>query len=532
MRVGLAVHDDTGRLIVWNHAAASITGWTAIEAAEEFPPAIGEGLVEVRGGCWIDVRYVAIDRRGRTCRAILFTDARQQVALREAYGQLNDAATTDPLTGLPNRVLADDRLRLSVELAARDERPMAVLYVDLDRFKLINDTLGHQVGDVVLQDVAGRLRAAIRPGDTVARIGGDEFVVLMHSLTDVTDAEAVATAILDTLADSFIHGEQEIYVGGSVGIAIYPDHGEQPETLLSHADLAMYRAKADGGNSFRSYAPAMSEASRDRLLIAGDLHRALARNELVVHYQPQVDTNTGMVVGAEALLRWQHPLRGLMGPDLFLDVAEEDGSILEIDRWVLRTACEQMMRWDADGIHVPTIAVNVSARTMLRGGVVGMVAGALASSQLPANRLEVEVSEHVVADQSSDVEKTLSSLKDLGVQLAIDDFGTGYSSLGHLKRFPIDAIKLDRSFVIDVTGQPDPADIAILRAVVNMAADLQLRCIAEGVETVEQRRVLRFLRCHLVQGFLYSRAVSCDDFVARMSEDGTRLTIPVTLAGG
>ncbi len=532
MHDGMALHDAAGKLIAWNPAAATLTGWQMEEAGERFPTDLAEGLAELQDGCWIDVRRVLIERRGRKYSATLFTDARQQVALRDAYGRLSDAVTTDALTGLPNRLLADDRLRLSVHLAKRDTRSIAVLYVDLDRFKLINDTLGHQAGDLLLQEVALRLRKAIRESDTVARIGGDEFVVILHALSQPGDAEQVAASILSALSESFALSDRDVFVGGSVGIAVFPEHGDSPETLLSHADLAMYRAKADGGNAARFYAPIMSETSRDRLLIAGDLHRALNRNELVVHYQPQIDTNTGMVVGAEALLRWKHPLRGMTGPDVFLDVAEEDGTILEIDRWVIRTACEQTQRWDAAGLYLPTIAVNVSARTMIYGDVVGMVAGALASSRLPPHRLEIEVSEHVVAGQTSDVEKTLSALKDLGVQLAIDDFGTGYSSLGHLKRYPIDAIKLDRSFVIDVTGQPDPADIAVLRAVVNMAADLNLRCIAEGVETVEQRKVLRFLGCHLVQGFLYSKAVDPANFGVHLDAEGLEVRRPFTLAGG
>jgi EAL domain-containing protein (putative c-di-GMP-specific phosphodiesterase class I) len=305
----------------------------------------------------------------------------------------------------------------------------------------------------------------------------------------------------------------------------------------------MYRAKAEGGNTFRFYAPVMSEQSRERLLIAGELHRALDRGELVVHYQPQIDIDSGRVVGAEALVRWQHPTRGLVPPGLFLPVAEEEGSIVDIDRWVLSTACEQVRAWDEAGVHLPMVAVNLSARTMLHPGVVDLVASALDSSGLAPARLEVEVSEHVVAGADEGraghaghaghvgvpVEETLADLKALGIQLAIDDFGTGYSSLGHLKRFPIDAIKLDRSFVVDVTGQPGPADIAILRAVVTMAADLHLRCIAEGVETIAQRRVLKFLGCHLVQGYLYSRPVPAEEIPARIAGP---LAPPVLLAGG
>ena len=529
MRDGLALQDETGVLLEWNPAAAAITGWSAEEAGRRLRTGLADGLVELGVGRWVDVRHFPVTRRGRSFRATLFTDARHQVALREAYARLNDLVTTDPLTGLPNRLLAEDRLRLSVTLAQRDARPIAVLFVDLDRFKLINDTLGHAVGDDLLQQVAGRLRHAIRESDTVARIGGDEFVVILHAITNAADAERVAQSILDAMSAAFVLAGHEVFLAASLGIAVYPEHGDSGETLVSHADLAMYRAKADGGNSYRLYAPIMSEQSRERLLIAGDLRRALDRRELVVHYQPQIDIDSGLVVGAEALVRWQHPHRGLVPPGLFLDVAEEDGSIVEIDRWVLRTACEQARRWEEAGFHLPMVAVNLSARTMQHADVTGMVAEALASSRLAAGRLELEVSEHVVASDDPNIDRTLSDLKALGVQLAIDDFGVGYSSLGHIKRFPVDAIKLDRSFVVDVTGRPGPADMAVLRAVIAMAGELNLRCIAEGVETVSQRRMLKFLQCHLVQGFLYSRAVAADDFTQRLSGP----VIPaVALAGG
>ena len=529
MRDGLALQDETGRLVEWNPAAAAITGWSDEEAAEHLRDGLAEGLIELGSGRWVDVRHFAVSRRSQMFRATLFTDARHQVALREAYARLNELVTTDPLTGLPNRLLAEDRLRLSVTLAQRDARPIAVLFVDLDRFKLVNDTLGHAVGDDLLQQVATRLRSAIRESDTVARLGGDEFVVILHAITNARDAERVAQSVLDVMSAAFDLAGHEIFLGASIGIAVYPEHGDSSETLVSHADLAMYRAKADGGNGFCLYAPIMSEQSRERLLVAGDLRRAIDRHELVVHYQPQIDIDSGLVVGAEALVRWQHPNRGLVPPDLFLDVAEEDGSIVEIDRWVLRTACEQTRRWDEAGFRLPMVAVNLSARTMQHADVVGMVAEALTAARLSAGRLELEVSEHVVAADDPKIDQTLADLKSLGVQLAIDDFGVGYSSLGHIKRFPVDAIKLDRSFVVDVTGKPGPADMAVLRAVLAMADELDLRCIAEGVETVAQRRMLKFLQCHLVQGFLYSKAVPAEDFTLRLSGP----VIPaVALAGG
>ena len=528
MRDGLALQDPDGRVVEWNPAAAAITGWSSDDAADHLAT-LHAGLVELAPGRWVDIRHFPVVRRGQTYRATLFSDARHQVALRAAYARLNDLVTTDPLTGLPNRLLADDRLRLSVTLAHRDARPIAVLFVDLDRFKLINDTLGHPVGDDLLQQVAGRLRSAIRESDTVARIGGDEFIVILHAIANPLDAEKVAQSILDAMSTAFRLAGHEVFLSASVGIAVYPEHGDDADELVSHADLAMYRAKGDGGNGMRFYAAIMSEHSRERLLIAGDLRRALDRQELVVHYQPQIDIDSGMVVGAEALVRWQHPHRGLVPPARFLEVAEEDGVIVEIDRWVLRTACEQTRRWDETGYHLPMVAVNLSARTMQHGDVATMVADVLAWSGLAPERLELEVSEHVVAAEDPNIDRTLAELKALGVQLAIDDFGVGYSSLGHVKRFPVDAIKLDRSFVVDVTGKPGPADLAVLRAVVAMAAELDLRCIAEGVETVAQRRMLKFLQCHLVQGYLYSRAVPADELALHLLGP----VIPaVALAGG
>ena len=511
MRDGLAVHDGAGHLVAWNPAAAAITGWSMEEVGDRFPAGLPEGLVDLGAGRWVDVRHTQVQHEGEPLQVTLFADARQEVALREAYARLNDLVTTDPLTGLPNRVLAEDRLRLSVSLATRDRRAVGVLFVDLDRFKLINDTLGHRSGDDVLREVARRLRRSIRDSDTAARVGGDEFVVILHTLAHIEDADHVAGELLRQLEVPFVLGGHEVYIAASVGIAVFPEHGNDPVSLLQAADLAMYRAKRDGGNMFRTYTPALAELTRDRLMLATELHRALHGNELEVHYQPQIDIDTGSVVGLEALVRWRHPERGLVPPDRFLPVAEETGAIVDIDRFVLRTACAQMQQWRRGGVPVPMVSVNVSARTLASNEVATMVSDALGASHLAPDRLEIEVSEHVVADAEGDVERKLADLRDLGVQIAIDDFGTGYSSLGHLKRFPLDTIKLDRSFVADVTGQPRASDIAVLRAVVTMAGDLGLRCVAEGVETVAQRKVLRYLRCHLVQGFLYGRPVPASD---------------------
>lgn len=507
MHEGFALWGRHGRLVGWNQAAISITGWSFEEASSRFPTVGTDGLRELGDGRWVHLRRFPVRLLGLRYQASLFTDARQQVALREAYSRLDDFATTDPLTGLPNRVLAEDRLRASVNLARRDHRTVALLFVDLDDFKLVNDTLGHLAGDQVLRQVAQRLKASVRESDTATRVGGDEFVIILHTVTHPDDASLVARTILDNMAKPFLLGDQEVYLGASIGIAIFPDHGDDPATLIQHADLAMHRSKADGGKTFGFYAPVMSELSRERVVVAAELRRALERDELVVQYQPQVDLNTGSIVGAEALVRWGHPTRGLLMPDRFLSVAEEDGSIVEIDRIVLNAACHQVVQWDAEGLGLPLVSVNMAARTLVTTDVVRLVSDALAESGLAPDRLEVEVSEHVVTGLDGVGEK-LAALRRLGVQVAIDDFGTGYSSLGQVKRFQVDTIKLDRSFVIDLTDEPDRTDVAVLRAVVRMAAEMGVRCVAEGVETVEQRKVLRHLDCRLVQGFLYSRPLA------------------------
>ena len=509
MHDGVVIFDERGNLIAWNPAAEAIAGKSLVEAPEL--PGAHEGLVDLGDGRWVDLRRMDMRHRGRRLHVVLFSDARQQVELREAYSRLNDLVTTDALTGLPNRVLTEDRLRLSVNLARRDVRPVGLLFVDLDRFKLINDTLGHQAGDDVLREVARRLRRAVRASDTAARVGGDEFVVVLHQISQASDAELVASQVLNELAAPYTVAGNEVYLPASIGIAVYPDHADDPVSLRQAADLAMYRAKQDGGNTFRTYAPFMAEATRERLMLGSELHRAMARGELEVHYQPQIDIDTGLMVGAEALVRWRHPERGLVAPDRFLPVAEEDGAIVAIDTFVMNEACRQLNAWHRDGLDVPMVSVNISARTLASTDVSGMVSDALVASGLQAARLEVEVSEHVVAGEDGAAARKLADVRALGVQIAMDDFGTGYSSLGHIKRLPLDTIKLDRSFVADVTGQPRASDIAVLRAVVSMAGDLGLRCIAEGVETVAQRKVLRFLRCHVVQGYLYGAALPAAD---------------------
>lgn len=504
---GIAIHDAGGHLLSWNPAAAGITGWSADDAALLFPT-VASGPVEVAPGRWIDSRQSVIRRRSTTLTVTAFTDARPLLALRAAYAQLHDLSTTDTLTGLPNRSLAEERLGLSLRLAVRDGRCVGVLVIDLDRFRLVNDSLGTIVGDRVLQAVATRLRATVGEGDTVARLGSDEFMVVMHRVGDSSSVTQMAQALGSALSAVVEVGGTEVWLTASIGVAVSAPAMAEPD-LVGRAHTAMARCKEAGGNGHRIAGPG-STATRDRLELSADLHRAVGGRGLAVHYQPQFDTDSGSMVGVEALVRWPHPDRGMIGPDRFLHISYEDGLIVDIDRYVVHEACRQAKAWLDRGRDFGTMAVNISARTMCGDEVVPLVRDALQLSGLPPERLEIEVSEHLMASNSAIAERCLRALRDIGVQVAIDDFGTGYSSLAQLKRFPLDTIKLDRAFVVDIADEPTGPDIAILRSVVTLASDLGLRCVAEGVETAAQRKLLRYLRCHIMQGHLYSPAVPAD----------------------
>ncbi len=517
MHDGVALYDSRSRLVGWNQAAATISGWQHDEASTRLDPQQRDGLAELSPGRWVDLRRITFQHGEEHYVGLLFSDARTHVALQAAYAKLNQLATTDPLTGLPNRLLAQDRLRLSLAMARRDDRCVAVLFIDLDRFKAANDTMGHHVGDRVLKEVADRLSRVVRESDTAARVGGDEFMVILHTLADESGAVRVAESILEALSVPIVIDGRTVPIGSSIGIALAPRHGDDPETLIRHADLAMYRAKASGGHTVRVYWPGMSDLSQDRLELTMDLAGALERDELEVHYQPQTDADTGMVVGAEALVRWRHPRAGLIPPDAFLPLAEENGTIEDIDRWVLRTACRQAAQWREEGLQLPLLSVNLSTRSVVHANAAAMVADALESSGLPAACLEVEVSETTLVAHRVEASRSVARIKDLGVRIAVDHFGATSSSLGSLTRLPLDTLKLDRSFVVDAIDNPEPADMAVLRAIVQMTEDLQVRCVAEGVELPAQLKFLRFLRCHVMQGFLYSRPLPANDMEALLT---------------
>jgi diguanylate cyclase (GGDEF)-like protein/PAS domain S-box-containing protein len=429
-------------------------------------------------------------------------------------------ANHDMLTGLPNSTLLRDRLIQATSQAARTGRAVWVMFVDLDRFKFINDSLGHRAGDKFLRVMSDRLLSAVRPTDTVARLGGDEFLLILPECEDGQLTTLAVHRIMDTVAEPVSIDGHEFFLSCSAGIASYPTDGEDLDKLIEFADMAMYRAKELGRNNFQFYTPAMNEKAQERLQIERALRYALERSELLLHYQPQLDLTTGEIVGMEALLRWQHPELGRISPERFISLAEETGLIVPIGAWVLRTACMQARAWQLAGLGNFRIAVNLSARQFSQADLVQMVSTVLEETELPADRLDLELTESLVMTEVERAIDVLNQLRALGVKLSIDDFGTGYSSLSYLKRFPIDVLKIDRSFVREISQQSN--DAAISDAIISMAHSLGIQVIAEGVETEAQCEFLSRNMCDAIQGFLFSKALAADEMTLFLKE-GRRL---------
>jgi len=384
--------------------------------------------------------------------------------------------------------------------------------VDLDGFKLVNDTLGHSAGDGLLRTVTERLKTCVRECDTVARYGGDEFIVIIRDSRGVDGSAGVLLRILESVSKPYLIGTREVFVTCSVGVSLYPEDGMDIDGLIKNADAAMFRAKELGRNNIHYYTAAINDRVADRLALAADLHRALERNELLMHYQPQVDALTGRIIGAEALIRWQHPTRGMVPPSVFIPVAEETGLIQPIGAWVLKTACAQAREWQALGVPLPTISVNVSVRQFMRKDLLDTLVNVIKDTGIDARVLELEVTESLIMNDAEEFVATLKKLKDVGIKIAIDDFGTGYSSLNYLKRMPVDRLKVDQSFVRDI--HKDPESTTIVEAIISLGHSLKLKVIAEGVETEQQLEFLRDRGCEEFQGFHFSRPVPVEQFTA------------------
>ncbi|MGD8989464.1 MAG: EAL domain-containing protein, partial [Syntrophobacterales bacterium] len=469
---------------------------------------------------WVEAKGVCINWEDKPATLDFITDI---TARKRAEEEMRYLAFYDCLTGLPNRLMFNEHLNQALAYAKRNKSLLATLFLDLDHFKRINDTFGHHVGDLLLRAVGERLIRIIRKSDilarniedisntNVARFGGDEFVLLLTNIEQTKDAAKVARRILYTLSDAFMVDKQELFITTSIGVSLYPSDGKDAETLIKKADKAMYHAKNLGRNNFQFYADSMKGASSERITLKSDLHKALENDELLLYYQPQLDISTEKVIGTEALIRWQHPKWGVVPPAEIIPLAEESALIEPISEWVLRTACLQNIAWQAAGQEPMRIAVNLSSLLLKKGTLVELLSQILNETGMAPFQLEIELPENTLIQNDGDVIEALQHLKEMGIRVTIDDFGTGYSSLYHLKNHPLDALKIDRSFIKDIPADKDST--AIVTATIAMAHSLQLEVVAVGVETEEQLEFLRERDCDVMQGYYFSPPVPFYDII-------------------
>jgi len=498
------VHDSEFYKLMWT--AVDNTGlwqgeiWNRRKNGEVYPT-------------WLTISAVR-DAKGKITN---YVGISQDITSRkETEERLNHLANHDALTGLPNRTLFSDRLNNALARGKRYGQNLAILFLDLDRFKVINDTLGHDVGDLLLQNLALRLSQSLRGADTVARWGGDEFIVLLGEIHTSQDAAAAARRILNLFSDPFILGGQEIFVTASIGISIYPKDGDDAQMLLSNADTAMYRAKEQGKNNYQFYTAEMNATALERLRLESDLRRALERGEFLLYYQPKINISSGQIVGVEALIRWNHPVRGMVPPQDFIPLAEETGLIVPIGEWVLKTACRQNFDWHTSGISSIRVAVNVSTQQFRKENLTETIDRILRETNLENCLLELEITESVMMEDMERAIIVMSELSDRGIHFSIDDFGTGYSSLVYLKRFPINILKIDRSLVRHIPANPD--DTAIASAIISLGKSLKLKVVAEGVETQEQLSFFRNQECDEVQGYLFSHPLPAKEMTELLQQ--------------
>ncbi len=449
-------------------------------------------------------------------RGVVLT-SRDVTDRKQAEARAHYVAHHDALTGLPNRLLMQDRLHQAITQARRSGGQVALMFIDLDRFKLVNDSFGHMMGDKLLKQVAGRLTHCLRDTDTVARLGGDEFIILLPDVDSSQGAGEVAERILSDFAQPFSDADQELYVSPSIGISLFPRDGTAPEDLVKHADTAMYSAKEAGGNRYCYFTESLNHEVREKVMMENGLRRAIERGELRLFYQPKIDLVSRRVIGAEALVRWQHPTLGLVSPSKFIPIAEESGLIVPLGEWVLNAACEQLRAWQGAG-HDLQVAINVSARQFRQRNLADLVLRAMAACNIDPRFVEIEVTESAIMNDAESSISTLEAMKAHGISISIDDFGTGYSSLSYLKRLPLDILKIDQSFVRDITT--DHNDAAIVRAIIGLARSLGKKVIAEGVEDDRQLSFLNAYGCNYGQGYLFGKPLDPVMFIELLRGQG------------
>lgn len=536
--------DPAGRITTWNGGAERISGYRGEEVLGRhisllyLPEDVDAGIPARRLECaekngFTEHEDWCLRRDGSRFRALntltALRDAngalrgfckitRDLTQHRQAEEQIAFLAHHDLLTGLPNRHLFREKIAQAIARAYRNHRKIGVLLLDLDRFKHVNESLGHKQGDQLLKMVAERLQTCVRDGDMIARQGGDEFILLVPDINGHEDLSRIANRLIGALQAPFLLGHHEVYVTPSIGASIFPDDGTDYELLLKHADIAMYQAKTHGRNRFQVFLPSMAPNTPERISLEADLHKALSNSEFLLYYQPQIAVHSGRVIGVEALLRWQHPQRGLILPGDFIPLAEETGLIVPIGEWVVRTACQQCQQWARQGFTGLRVAVNLSLRQFQQPDLISGISNVLYETGIAPHVLELEITESMAVEEADHMASTLHKIKALGVQLALDDFGTGYSSLNYLKQLPIDTVKIDRSFIR--TLESDARGAAITRGIIHIAHSLNITVIAEGVDTPQQLDFLRQHRCDALQGFLISRPIPPEALTELLQRSG------------